>query len=391
MHLYCEKILFYKETNSYEAIFDFSLNDDLRVVSNIFELIYEDSNKTLLILSNLRFENYKGFRSGYWYDLPEGFFRMFELVNEHTESSRVIAELKSVSDLLLDVQRYRTRENLYINTREESIDEFTDSKFYSDIRAMTDEMENLELIVRNVGCGNWNEIKAEDFWLIYDLGGDVKFTDAEMQSLFSRISFEQNFIGMISHWDLDHYRAILDLNSSQLSLMKYIIVPSKMPNTLQLRKTLSRLRSLNIPINILLPSLKRGRSIDLISQGKFGQFELYRSCDGININQSGIVLVVEGVRKIAVLTGDHHYPQIYKRVFSTSRTKPYELVVPHHGGYAGRFKRTDWSTINFSSGALSTQGNRYRNLPQSAIHNFFVRHKAFHCTECTSHDYVTNI
>ncbi|MGN7324161.1 aldolase [Bacillus altitudinis] len=389
MHLYCEKILFNKKTNSYEIILDFSLIKDLEVVSDMFKLTYEDSNQTLLVLSNLKFESYKGFKSGYWYDLPEEFFRVFELVNEHIENSRVIAELEHRDSAFLDVQRYRTKENLYINTTEERIVEFKDSKFYSDLREVTDEIGNLELIVRNVGCGNWNEIKSEDFWLIYDLGGDVKFTDKEMQSILSRISFNQNFIGVISHWDLDHYRAILDMDSSQLSLMKNITVPSKMPNTIQLRKTISRLRSLKIPINILLPAFKRGRSIDLISQGKLGQFELFRSCDGSNINQSGILLVVEGVRKVAVLTGDHHYPQIYNSVFSTFRPKPYELVVPHHGGHAGKFKIADWSTINFSSGALSTKGNSYRNLPQNAIHNFFVMHTAFHCTDCAARDYVT--
>lgn len=391
MHLYCEKILFNKTTDSYEVVLDFNLNEDLRAISNMYELKSEDSRETILILSNLRFKRYKGFKSGYWYNLPEDFFEQFKLVNEHFGNSRLIAELKYDSPTLLNVQQYRTNEDLYISSIEQQLLNHKYAKFFSDRKETEDEIDDLKLIVRNVGCGNWNEIRSDNFWLIYDLGGDVKFTDIEMQSIFSRITFDQNFIGIISHWDLDHYRAILDLEDSQLSLMKYIIVPSKMPTTQQLKKTLSRLSSLNIPIIILMPSLKIGRSIDLISQGKYGNFELYRSCDGSNINQSGIVLVIEGLRKVAVLTGDHHYPQIYRSVFSTLGTKPYELVVPHHGGHAGKFERSNWCTINFSSGALSTQGNRYRNLPQSVIHNFFVGSNAFHCTDCRSQDYITDI
>ncbi|MGR5962536.1 hypothetical protein ACT7DN_19860 [Bacillus paranthracis] len=124
----------------------------------------------------------------------------------------------------------------------------------------------------------------------------MKFSNKEMDDIFDRANLTSPFYAVISHWDLDHYRAILDLDDTQLRLMKNIVVPSKMPDTLQLNKALNRLQSFGINIDIIPPALKRERSrrIELISRGKIHNFKLFRSSDGANINQSGIVLTIEG-------------------------------------------------------------------------------------------------
>ncbi|MGE7880298.1 aldolase [Peribacillus muralis] len=359
------------------------------------------TTKTLLILNNIIFEKYRGAKAGYWYDIPLDFFENFNVLQEAQEYRLIMFKATTCNAQMLDFQQFRSRnEDLFIrfpyhffprhffSHRFFSYINFEDSFFYRYL-CHKGPIKNLELIVRDVGCGNWNEVKGDDFFLIYDLGGDIKFTDSDMELIFDKAKINRPFFGIISHWDLDHYRALLDLDDSQLKLMKNIVVPSKMPSTLQLKSALRRLIHLGIKVDIILPSLKIGSRIDLISQGRVNNVELFRSSDGANINQSGIVLTIEGANKIGVLTGDHHYPQIYNAVLNIKSLKPYELVVPHHGGNAGNFDLTLWSSIPFSSGALSTMSGRYRNLPQTKVHNFFVTKKSFHCTECQKKPYTT--
>lgn len=392
MYLYCERVNFDKDTKAYEVVFDFSSKSDLEELMRFTDIIETSgvTTKTLLILNNIIFENYKGARAGYWYDIPLDFFENFNVLKEDQEYRLIMFKATPLKVQRLNFQQFRSKsEDLFINSQILSQPfDFRNSFFGQYVHSKLPD-QNLNLIVRDVGCGNWNEVKGDDFFLIYDLGGDIKFTDSEMETIFDEAKINRPFIGIISHWDLDHYRSLLDLDDSQLKLMKNIVVPSKMPRTLQLQSALRRLRRLRIRVDTIPPSMKIGRKIELISQGRVNNIELFRSSDGANINQSGIVLTIEGANKIAVLTGDHHYPQIYNAVLKVKSLKPYELVVPHHGGNAGNFDLTLWSSITFSSGALSTKSGRYRNLPQTKVHNFFVMKNSFHCTECQNKSYST--
>lgn len=392
MYLYCERVIFDKSIEAYEVIFDFNSNSDLEELKRFADVIDTNqrstSTKTLLILNNILFEKYRGARAGYWYDIPLDFFENFNLSNEEEEYSLIMFNATTRNGKRLDFQQFRSRnENLFIPSILFNSTYFKNSFFFDYLPK--EPIQNLKLIVRDVGCGNWNEVQGDGFFLIYDLGGDIKYTDSDMKLILNKAKINRPFFGIISHWDLDHYRALLDLDDSQLKLMINIVVPSKMPNTLKLRSVLRRLCKLNIKIDIIKPSLKTGRRINLNSQGRINNLELFRSSDGANINQSGIVLTIEGTNKIGVLTGDHHYPQIYNAVLNNQSLKPYELVVPHHGGNAGEFDLALWNSIPFSSGALSTKSGRYRNLPQTKVHNFFVTNKSFHCTECQKKPYTT--
>jgi len=196
--------------------------------------------------------------------------------------------------------------------------------------------------------------------------------------------------GIISHWDLDHYRVLLNMTSSQINMIQSLLVPSKMPNTLSVKNTLNLLGTHKVPIEVLGPAFKTGRYIELVSLGMKNGIEVYRSTDGKNINQSGIALCVNGKKSTGGLTGDHHYRQLNNSVFSSCAEQQYTMVVPHHGGQAGVFKEDYWNSINFKGGAISTKSGRYRNLPRDNIHKFF-RNKSFHCTNCTKSDYWTNL
>ncbi len=398
MKLYCERALYDFQTKAYEVVFDFMVMSDLDVLARLADIDntnIDNTNiggisNTLLILRNVKVESYKGPRSGFWYDIPNELFENFHFENAEPEFRLIKYILTMRTDRKLNFQQFKVKNrnrNLYLNHEEPVY--FKESHLYKYLNEI-ENTQNLRLIVRNVGCGNWNEIKGNKLHIIYDLGGDVKYSDSEMNHIISRVKLTKPYFAVISHWDLDHYRAILDLDDVQLRLMQNIIVPSKMPNTLQLKNALHRLQSLGIKIDIIRPSVRRG-NIKLVSQGRIKSFELFRSSDGANLNQSGIVLTIEGDRKIGVLTGDHHYPQIYNGVLNANSVKPYEIVVPHHGGNAGTFDESLWNTLPLASGALSTKSFRYKNLPQRKIHDFFITQQSFYCTECQSADYSTTL
>lgn len=397
MKLYCERTLIDSKTGFYEVILAFSSDKDMLIFSELFGLNIEDNNGTILLLTEVRFKKYKGFRSGKWYSIPQSFFQGFELINEQDENSRIKAELKYTSSTALDVQYNLVTNDRELNTILSSIDinQFKLSEYFSkhieEAIKRQDDIKNIKLIVRDVGCGNWNEVRTDDFLLLYDLGGDIKYTNHEMRQIVGRAMLNQEYGVIISHWDLDHYRAILELTDDELKLMKYIIVPTKMPNTKELIKTINRLNAFDIPICVIPPSNRTGRKINLTSLGVMGIFELYRSSDGSKINQSGIVLSVEGNNKVGILTGDHHYNQLHESVFSSQNVKPFIFVVPHHGGNAGVFKSSLWASINFVSGAMSTKKNGYRNMPLPDVHKHFIDDRNFHCTDCSSNDYITNL
>ncbi|HDX9535344.1 TPA: aldolase [Bacillus thuringiensis] len=397
MDLYCERVFFNYKRQAYEVVFDFNKMSDLKELAWFLNIeILKESSKTLLILNDVKVESYQGPKAGCWYNIPICFFSDFNIVNEDDENRLIRFNLTMRDNQKLNFRKFRVidkylyNDHLY-NKHEKTID-FKNSKLYRDMKEIED-IPKLKLIVRDVGCGNWNEVVGDRFRLIYDLGGDIKFSNKEMENIFTRVNLTGPYYAVISHWDLDHYRAVLDLDDAQLALMKNIVVPSKMPNTLQLNKALHRLQSFGITIDIITPAFKsgRGRGVELIFRGGVNNFKFFRSSDGANINQSGIVLTIEGIKKVAVLTGDHHYTQIYNGVLSRKFLKPYEFVVPHHGGNAGNFDLNIWNSIPFASGVLSTKSLRYKNLPQGKIHNFFITKKSFHCTECKASDYVTTL
>lgn len=380
MKLYCEKVTYDFQTKVSEVILDFNDESDIDKLSEQFQVPREGENKSVIILEDVKFERGTGFRSGKWYDIPIDIFENFTYIEENEGNSRVFLTLQQ-KDIILNIKQYLTSSLYYMNR-----------ELYSEsVKGLqiTDQDE-LKLIVRNVGCGNWNEIKNSSFWLIYDLGGDIKFTKQEMEDVFERIKFDREFIAVISHWDLDHYRAILDLQESQLEYMKQIIVPSKIPNNIQVQKTFKRLKQLNIAIRILLPTPKKRRTIDLQLIQNEKNLKVYRSSDGSSMNMSGIVLVVEGQNKVCILTGDHHYSQLNRNVLPVLPQKPLELVVPHHGGAAGKFDTTNLDMVCSLSGAISTQSNRYKNLPLKSNYLYF-RNRGFHCTECTNQDYIAQL
>lgn len=393
--LYCERSILDRKSKGYNVIFDFHSKKDLESVMKARGIRPRKNNgyyKNLISIVNLKVKPYKGPRSGFWYEVPLEYLKDFQESEKEVESSLIFLQLNGRSLKESDFLKLKIigpyRESGKLAT-------LKSSKLWLALDQVKKQDFTHTLIVRNVGCGNLNEVimkntEGNQLNIIYDFGYDVKAPDKEVTKVINHINLNEPTYGIISHWDLDHYRVLLNMEPKQINMIKSMLVPSKMPDTLSLENTLRLLRINKIPVEVLNPAPRTEKYIELVSQGVRNGIEIYRSMDGTNINQSGIVMTITGKNSIAVLTGDHHYRQLTNSVFSNHSGKEYTMVVPHHGGQAGNFKVSDWDAINWRGGAISTQSGRYRNLPRYDIYNFFIN-KRFHCTNHSNSDYRTTL
>lgn len=378
--------------NSYEVVFDFHSQKDVDQVINL-KNITQDRDGTLLFIKNLKVKRYKNPRAGFWYNLPLSELEGFQVTDDKSEFSMILTTLDGGKLSKFDFIKFKT-EGVYRTISEDEYIRIEQSKLWEKLIKVKNIDFKSRLIVRNVGCGNLNEINLTSLKnkidIFYDFGTDVKFKDSDIKQILRRFPFTNPAYVVISHWDLDHYCALLQLDDNKMKKIKSVLAPSKMPDTKSLVKALNRLKKYNVPVEILGPAKKTGRKIELVSQGMNKNIEIYRSMDGTKINQSGIVLTVQGKESIGVLTGDHHYRQLLDSVFIKNIDERYVMVVPHHGGNAGIFRKNEWNHIQWRGGAISSQSSRYKNLPRYDIHNHFTN-QGFFCTDCNKDDYYITL
>ncbi|MDO0979284.1 hypothetical protein A4A28_04105 [Staphylococcus hominis] len=402
MKIYCEKKTYDAKNKNYNLIFDFNNTIDLNKFQERFNFHLEEKN-SLFEITNIRLKNSKEIQENHWYDIPLSFFiNNFISTNDYSENPATIFSIKPRNEK--EIFSFQNNKIKFIQYEYDISDEDTKyspnqiiDKIKKAYESRYEENEKNEentpinkLIVKNVGCGNLNEIITDYLKLFYDFGSDIKYSDIEDSDIIDSINFNNKFICILSHWDYDHYKLISKLNDVQISNMKYFIAPTKIPKTESVKKCISKLRQAKIPC-LFIKNVKRIKNrINLDLKYKFGNFELYRSSDGSNLNQSGIVIVYKGSHRDVILTGDHHYYQIYDYVISKSNQNNYQMVVPHHGGNAGILKQHLWNNINIK-GSLSTKSGRYHNLPTVKNHDYFISQRRFHCTECHGSDYIVSI
>ena len=76
------------------------------------------------------------------------------------------------------------------------------------------------ITVRNVGQGNWNEIKCNDsVRIVYDAGAPMTSSPDEIVNIIgnrSTLYAESKPILILSHWDKDHYHSLLGMSDNDL-------------------------------------------------------------------------------------------------------------------------------------------------------------------------------
>jgi hypothetical protein len=199
-----------------------------------------------------------------------------------------------------------------------------------------------DLLVKNVGQGNWNELYSnKKCEFIYDIGTSMFYSREKVieMSSGSHSMIKADKPGLIvSHWDIDHYHCLFAMDDDVIKSFGFIICPSFSP-TLSSRLILSKFKQLcsnnlftfefeksdlKTSFNPLAP-FKRGKIIFF-----FGHYHRDR-------NKCGVVIAINLQNKGAILTGDHFYNQISNCVLPELNSLTHCLIVPHHGGKAGDF------------------------------------------------------
>jgi beta-lactamase superfamily II metal-dependent hydrolase len=233
---------------------------------------------------------------------------------------------------------------------------------------------DIELSVVDCGHGNWNEIVTATDRVIYDTGASRTFTRAEVRALVAgrKISTEAKQISVVlSHWDIDHYHALLQFSASEFARLRVVFMPDQVPDTATFRRVWGLLNQHGVPLAPQQPAPRVGttRGIFLHQHWQKGRFTMFRATPGRPRNQTGIVLGVRGPNGAALLTGDHHYEKVLQAAVDSNwcAGQTCVLVTPHHGGRAGQLAPTAWSK-HFSGMAtpISCGANSYRH-PIAAV------------------------
>ena len=222
-------------------------------------------------------------------------------------------------------------------------------------------------IVRNVGQGNWNELFVDDTtYLVYDCGTHyltnrsqvIKYID-NRETLFQK----DKPVLIISHWDVDHYHCLLAMSDITLSSFEYVMFKNYIPN-LTSRKLMARFLKL---IPHCIHTLSSGRAIKIKKVTKLTLMNslidvvlVFNGSKDRDRNKCGICLIIKTNKVNIILSADHHYDQIsrYLLPFLTYPSKHY-LVVPHHGGKAGKFEYNMSKNLTPKLAIISVGKNSY--------------------------------
>lgn len=352
---------------SHIVVIDFIDSIELEKYNNLDGSInLELGPSTMILLKNYK---QKKLREGACYSIKTEVIRELFLENASVDENSFVFGLEiNLIDNALEVF-YKTKSfseyeeffrNFYFGggANFDHISEFKESKY--------------RLVVRNVGQGNWNELyDSESCFLIYDIGTSMFYSKSRVAEICAdRLDLikKENPILIISHWDIDHYHCLFSMDDDILKSFRLIICPSFAPS-LSSRLILSRFTNICndklITFEINKPTAKVLYN-PLVSVKK-GKLIFFLGCKHRDRNRSGILLAINLRNKGAILTGDHYYDQVSNCVLPEIISKEHCLVVPHHGGKAGRVEYNLRSSQFVKEAIISVGHNHYGHPLESTI------------------------
>lgn len=222
----------------------------------------------------------------------------------------------------------------------------------------------IELVVRDVGQGNWNELYSNDeCMIIFDIGTSIHISGSETRML---IDSGKAFNGthrpslIISHWDIDHYKGIFQLKSSEINDFCCVFAPDILISETSKRafKALKDNNSYIVAVaEITTRKVKRKISTQIYDSGN--NYVLFQGEKASNRNHSGLSLAVWN-QEAAILTGDSSYYQVFENMIPELPNNSYiNLVTPHHGGQAGSINSASFNSVLAKFAITSTGRNSY--------------------------------
>ena len=202
----------------------------------------------------------------------------------------------------------------------------------------------LKLQVNNVGQGNWNEvITRKRTRLVYDIGTykEKKSRDAYVGDLIAKHQYTRKPTLVISHWDLDHYNVLLFMTLKELKQFSQIIVTATLPSLTPFRLLQNIVTKTKVQLSLVdnnSPLFTSPVNYINVNNQMLRLFvcPLTMGIKKLNLNESGLLLDVDGNEMNYLMTGDATYGQASEAVKQSyvhiKKDKDHSLVVPHHGG-----------------------------------------------------------
>lgn len=226
---------------------------------------------------------------------------------------------------------------------------------------------NIDVTVRNIGQGNWNEVYANDeIKAVYDAGAPTNATKTVVrQHIGNKVNEYTNSKPplILSHWDKDHYHSLVGMSNSELQCFSSFICPEIRPNITS-RILYGRIEQAigrnNIYTVSNIPKVRGNPpTLGLISPSG-NNFMIFNSTYNKDRNQSGIVVAIKTNTSSIILPGDAHYTLLSNCILPIlNHTHLHNLVVPHHGGNGGAYNYNMYPGTTSGQAVISVGTNRY--------------------------------
>lgn len=226
-----------------------------------------------------------------------------------------------------------------------------------------------KLIVRNIGQGSWNELISDSkCFLIFDCGTIHTTSRIDLISMFGNKNHEYQASkpGLIlSHWDVDHYHFLLAFEDDTIKSIPMFMHRDIIPN-LTAKKTIGRFNILNtqalLPVRACSSRPKRSSTaLKSVTLNRSGSLLLFNACNNRSRNKSGIGLCLRKKKINVILPGDFDYSQVSSYMLpAVNYNSDHYLIVPHHGGNAGKFVYTSSQLNSLKQAVISVGNNPYK-------------------------------
>lgn len=379
--VYIEKV---DRKNKY-LLLDFPINkggtdyyQNFLIQSNAEPLVKEAS---MIEIHDVEFEKHGTPKEGLYYEIPNN------LLNEEVWNQGIVVEEEDSPYIAFKISTKNSGPLNFRNAlRYSQFVQNTDNDRPDNLEAILAKFNRLsvnsksiKLIVRDIGQGNMNEIHfAPESFIMFDMGAkrtnDILPKINGIGKLYRRVRVinkimclapKESFRGFVlSHWDIDHYNALLYIENQDLDEFEIFVVPEMLP-TKTSKRAFDRIAQRNVlavPMRhrTTLPNSTRFQPIF-----NNGLFILYRGSRHYNRNKSGLTITAHKNNADVLLSGDTHYDQIDNYMLSQCSNKDLYVVMPHHGGEAGETDRIlGWN--NLSEAAISVGKNQW-NHPLKAV------------------------
>ena len=211
-----------------------------------------------------------------------------------------------------------------------------------DFRGLLNTQNQIDIWVNNVGQGNWNEVRENnETRIVYDMGARLNAPKIEVDALINKIVPRYNNLStkpimILSHWDKDHYHALLGLNDEQIGLFgKYMFVGN--PPTATAKKAYNKITNFCSNVTEIKPGTKRRGMPSLPERVTMpnNTFDLYLGQIDSNRNLASFQLFIRTSKSNVLLCGDGGWFQINHIISEEAALIEQDvecnIVVPHHG------------------------------------------------------------